>query len=205
MPSMHASSTKIWCLLSCACLLVPAVVGERAAARRLVNQEYGFSLEIPVGAIGCPEVHGFSILLPPSTGSCESPLTQAHVGLFGDFNAAFHTTPPEALKGLCPNGPVQAAKSELRLTFPGRASAVCRRDRADGWVDIYVVAQAGSWPKGFNLDHSVPYIDYTAQLHARASELTGDLKMFRLVLASIRIEGVPDGSPEPRQSAPSPR
>lgn len=170
------------------CLLALATAGASKRPRRLMNTEYRFSVEVPSGAVGCTEgLHGFSILLNPHSGGCESSSPQAHVGVFGDYNTEFRATPLEALRDICPRRAVWADKSGLRLTFPGRASAVCRKDSNNGWVDIYVTAQAGLWGKGFGRNSSAPYIDYTAQLHTRASSLASDLKLLRRVLATVRF------------------
>lgn len=182
-------SAKQWFLVAFVCLLVPGTVGAGKRPRRLVNSEYRFSVEAPAGAVTCWKgAHGFSILLGSGSGGCKSRVPEAHVGVFGDYNAAFEATPLEALRDLCPDGAVWADKSGLRLTFPGRASAVCRKNRADGWVDIYVAAQAGQWGKGFGEDSRLPYINYTAELQTRAWRFGSDLKVFRRILSSVHID-----------------
>jgi hypothetical protein len=181
---------KAVCLAWVACLFVIAGAGSAKLPRRLVNSEYRFSVEVPPGAVGCVKgSHGFSILLSPRAGGCGSQAPQDYVGIYGDYNSAFYATPAEALQALCPHGAAPAAGGGLGLTFPGRPSAACRRDGRDGWVDIFVAAQAGAWPKGFGLHRPVPLIDYTAQLHARATRLASSLAAFRRILNSVRIRG----------------
>lgn len=185
---MFASARNMAYLFVCLFLLAPQAVRAGAPAHHLANSEYRFSVDIPPDAIGCTEgKHGFSILLHPTAGGCESSLPKAYVGVFGDYNSAFRGTPSEVLRDLCPQGAVPAAKSDLQVSFPGRLSAVCRKDASDGWIDVFVATQAGSWPNGFGLHRRIPYIDYTAQLHTRTSTFEKDMKTFRQVLSTVHI------------------
>lgn len=172
-----------------ACLLLLGTAAAGKLPRRLVNREYGLSVGVPPGAVGCVKgLHGFSILLHPRTRGCGSQAPQDYVGLYGDYNSAFYPTPAKSLAGLCPHGAALAAVKGRGLRFPGRPSAECRREERNGWEDIFVAAQAGTQPKGFGLRRSVPLIDYTAQLHVRAQRLARGLAAFRKILRSVRIQ-----------------
>jgi len=161
--------------------------------RRLVNEEYKLSVEVPAGATTCEVTspggghrHGFSILL--SLGRCQTPGPVRYVMLVGDYNATFDATPERYLRMLCPHGrPLALASEPHGLSFPSRPSAVCKCDESKGWVDVFVVAGGGQTPKGFGVPPSVPYIYYKAILHTRVSRLASDLEAFRRILATVRI------------------
>lgn len=156
----------------------------------VVNSEFKFSASVPATMISCEAAsgshpHSFTILLSPGRQGCSSSTPQPYVGLFGDYYIAYDRASAQALNLLCPRSQ-DAVPGELQnLGFPGHASAVCRRDHRNGWVDVLVIAQAGSWPDKGNSD--VPHINYTAQLHTSLARLTGDLDAFKKILATMNI------------------
>lgn len=157
---------------------------------RVANEEFKFSAGTLASTIGCEEAsgshpHGFTILLRPEKRGCSSSTPQPYVGLFGDYNVLYAETPAQALSLLCPRseGP---ESSELRnLSFPGHVSATCQKNEPDGWIEIFVATQAGSWPD--KQTPNIPYINYTAQLHTRPARLAGDLEAFKKILTSVNI------------------
>ncbi len=144
-----------------------------------------------MGAVSCVVAspggghhHGFRILL--SQGGCQTAAPVRYAMLVGDYNASFEPAPQQYLHTLCPRGTTLDAESREGLSFPGRASAACRREDSKGWLDIVVVAGWGSWPKGFGMPPSVPHIYYTAFLHTRLSVRAEDLRTFKQILATVR-------------------
>jgi hypothetical protein len=159
----------------------------------IVNDEYKFSAGIPITMISCEAAsgnhpHGFTILLHPEKQGCSSSTPQPYVGLFGDYNVLYAKTPVQSLRFLCSPSQVLESGELHSLAFPGHASAACRKNEENGWVDVFVVAQAGSWPDETGKSDA-PYINYTAQLHTRAAVLTRDLKIFKRILAAVNISG----------------
>jgi hypothetical protein len=71
------------------------------------------------------------------------------------------------------------------LRIKGRIAAAARVDREDGWTDIFVVTQAGKPDPAF--DPSVPSINYDFSLRTTAGHLDEDLRIFRGVLATVRL------------------
>ena len=75
------------------------------------------------------------------------------------------------------------------LRFSGHRSVQCHQQLADGSIDIYVVAQAGQWPGPHESpEFNTPLINYMASLHSTQGRLSEDLKVFRKVLCSVRID-----------------
>jgi hypothetical protein len=58
-------------------------------------------------------------------------------------------------------------------------------DRSDGWIDIIVVTQAGKPDPDF--DPHVPSVNYDLTLHAKSRYLEEDLRIFRVVLSTVRL------------------
>lgn len=177
-----AAVALLWLLLA-----VEAIAG---ASSRVVNREFKFSASVPIAMVSCEAAtgshpHGFTILLRPGKQGCSSSTPQPYVGLFGDYNVLYAADPAQALSLLCPRSQSAVPRELQNLTFSGRASAVCGRNDRSGWIDVFVVTQAGSWPDKEKPD--VPYINYTAQLHTRATRIAADLEAFKKILASVNI------------------
>jgi hypothetical protein len=136
MQMRRALSIRTMCLLALGCLLALAADATKLP-RILVNPEYGFSVEVPSGAVGCTEgLHGFSILLHPRIGDCGSRAPQDYVGVYGDYNTAFYTKPADVLRALCPHGAVRATSGSdlppstgpgMRMTVPPFRLVLCGR------------------------------------------------------------------------------
>ncbi|MFZ0519725.1 MAG: hypothetical protein WAL95_01800 [Candidatus Acidiferrales bacterium] len=60
-----------------------------------------------------------------------------------------------------------------------------RVNRADGWIDIFVVTQAGKPDPQF--DASVPSVSYDLSLHTTGRHLDEDLRTFREVLSTVKL------------------
>lgn len=173
-------------VLLCVALSGVARVGP---TQKLENEEYGFSVRIPVDAVSCliatgTHPHGFSILLKPDRQGCKSSTQQPYVGVSGDYNTLDDETPEQSLRILCPQQQSSSQNKSLNLSFPRHASASCESFGKDGWVDVFVVAQAGRWPKETS---KTPYIIYTAQLHTSTARLDEDVATFKKILSGIII------------------
>jgi len=164
-----------------------------AAWQQLQNKEYGFSVTIPGRAISCEEASGghpdgFSVLLNPTSQGCRSRVPQPYVGLFGEYNVIYDDSPAKAMSRLCQ--PEQSGLSVAKspgLAFPGHISTACEKHAKSGWIDLFVVAQAGQWPPGGDEKPGTPYINYIAQLHTTPKRLAEDLKTFKKILATAQI------------------
>lgn len=83
---------------------------------------------------------------------------------------------------------------------PGAGRFACRRtaergregEPFDGWIDIFVVTQAGEPDPDF--DASVPSVNYDLSLHTKPNHLDADLRVFRTVLQMIRLSSPPPPS-----------
>jgi hypothetical protein len=178
----RAAAEMLWSLL--------AVEASAGASSKVVNDEFKFSVSVPAAMVSCEAAsgthpHGFTILLRPGKQGCSASTPQPYVGLFGDYNVLYAQAPAQTLNLLCPPSQGTAPGELENLAFPGHASALCRRNDRKGWVDLFVVTQAGSWPDKEPPD--VPFINYTAQLHTRPARLAGDLEASKKILATVNI------------------
>lgn len=169
------------------------VAANAGAPKRLENREFGFSAKVPPGAVSCVvrnpgggHRHGFSILLNPDARGCESSRKQSYIGLYGDYNVLNYKTPVPWLRLLCPHAQRSSeTKDVLRLAFPANESVACEKKEKDGWIDVFIVAQAGKWPDART--SNIPYITYTAQLHTRRARFREDMRTFKRFLAGVKI------------------
>lgn len=176
--------------LVCAAFVVATNAG---APKRLENREFGFSARVPPGAVSCVarnpgggHRHGFSFLLNSASQGCNSSRKQPYVGVYGNYNILNYKTPMPWLRLLCPQAQRSSkTKDVLRLAFPANESVACEKKEKDGWIDVFVVAQAGKWPDART--SNIPYITYTAQLHTRRARFREDMRTFKRFLAEVKI------------------
>lgn len=174
--------------------LLVAVAGVRAeGGRRVTNDEYRFSLRFPEGRTPCTSLswthpHGFYVRLDQK--DCHDPRDGPGISVTADGNVLFKSSLGDVLREVCNRDRLSAASMrKLQLEFPDRPSAACRLNDADGTVRIYVVTQAGEWPRPHEPPElSAPYINYTAFLGTTSRRFDADLKVFRAVLHSIHID-----------------
>lgn len=157
------------------------------------NEEFGITLPVPEGVLLCPNPgsehdHGPVMVLDRSgEKGCNDAEGGRIIEVFASFNAMRATKTLNKLlqsqcidiaKGKCQSAPPQT-------TLKGLLSMAARVNRTDGWIDIFVVTQAGKPDPAF--DASVPSINYVLWLHTRPEYLEKDLGIFRLVLGTIRL------------------
>lgn len=157
------------------------------------NEEFGITLPVPEGVLLCAHRdeehdHGPVMVLDRSEAKgCNDKEGGRIIGVFASFNAAQATkTLRKLLQADCSDiskGKCNSAPSHM--TLKGLPSMAARVNRADGWIDIFVVAQAGKPDPAF--DASVPSVNYELWLHTRPAQLEKDLRIFRSVLATIRL------------------
>jgi hypothetical protein len=166
-------------------------------SRDLRNQEYRFSVTFPRDVQVCPatsggQPHGFFARLTNEEIKCDDTRAETNISVISMYaysNTTFERSPEDEIEGLCRAGTREDGDSIEGLNFPGRRSAQCRVQGADGSIDIYVVTQAGRWPVAQDSqDLTAPYINYTASLHTTENRFPEDLARFRDVLGSVRIE-----------------
>ena len=158
------------------------------------NSEYGITLPVPDGTLYCPpsknvHSHGPVLLLGSRDLKNCSPLDEnsRYIGVFASGNAVIRT---KTLSGFlkywaCNNdqNPCIAAPKDLNIR--GMPSMAARVNRSNGWIDISVVTQAGKPDPAF--DATVPSINYYLGLHTNPEHLEEDLRIFRVVLQTIKI------------------
>ncbi len=164
------------------------------------NPEFGIVLPAPAGALLCTTPqdehdHGpYMLLATADSKGCHDIEHHRSVDVFASYNVSDETKKlHEFLRWECAHvakGPCRPAPGGLRV--PGLPSAAARVNRSDGWIDIIVVTQAGTPDPEF--DPSVPFINYDLGLHTRPNYLGADLRVFRIVLQTIRLSPPPPAS-----------
>jgi hypothetical protein len=76
------------------------------------------------------------------------------------------------------------AEGEWANAIGGLRTAICRRQKADGRVDLVLVAQAGKWPDDAS---DVPYINYTVNFTTTQARQSADTDVLKQFLRSITI------------------
>jgi len=158
------------------------------------NEEFGITLSVSKGLLLCPTPndehdHGPVLLLGnTNTKDCSDDLAiHRSIDVFASFNKIEDTkTLARFLKSQCTGvfkGNCLPAPPHLGIE--GTRSAAGRVNDIDGWIDVVVVTQAGKPDPLF--DSSVPSINYDLHLHTNREHLENDLRVFRSVLATIRL------------------
>ncbi len=157
------------------------------------NEEFGVTLRVPEGVFLCPTPddehdHGPVLLLGTADSNhCQHANDRRNVDIFASFNAIEASkTLDKFLKRQCTGvfkGECLPAPPHLGIR--GLRCASARVNHANGWIDIFVVTQAGKPDPLF--DRSVPLINYNLSLHTKADHLEEDLRVFRRVLETVRL------------------
>lgn len=177
--------------------------GAIAGQRVYRNDEYGMTVPIPKSAQLCsfPEDehdHGPLLILgSDDRTACYDQPHNRYIVVFAGYNAADDTKRlGDFLRWECAEiggGHCHAAPEGLRIAHMKTRSG--RVNRSDGWIDIFVVTQAGKPDPNF--DASVPSINYDLRLHTTPRHLGEDLRTFRAVLNTVRLS--PPAWNEPAQ------
>lgn len=157
------------------------------------NGEFGVTIPIPTNALLCSfphdeHDHGPLMLLGGADpNACNDQEHNRYIVIFASYNAVDTTKRlGDYLRSECTGigrGPCRLAPRDLQIA--GMRSKAGRVNRADGWIDIFVVTQAGKPDPQF--DPSVPSVNYDLSLHTTERHLDEDLRTFREVLATVRL------------------
>ncbi|MFZ0883125.1 MAG: hypothetical protein WAN14_06975 [Candidatus Acidiferrales bacterium] len=175
-------------------LITLLVWGGAAAGPQVYrNEEFGIRLPIPKAVLYCvpPEDehdHGPVFLLQGTKSqACDELSYKRYIAIFAGYNAVDTTKRlGDYLTSECTGigrGPCRPAPRDLQIA--GMRSKAGRVNRADGWIDIFVVTQAGKPDPQF--DASVPSVNYDLSLHTTRRHLDEDLRTFREMLATVRL------------------
>jgi hypothetical protein len=156
------------------------------------NDEFGIMLPVPERTLLCAfppqHDHGPVLMLGAANNqACFDLQRNRAIVIFASYNASDETKKLlDFLSWEC----TEIAKHPCglppeRLRIKERVSAAARVDRGDGWTDIFVVTQAGRPDPAF--DPSVPSINYDLSLRTTVGHLDEDLRVFRTVLATVRL------------------
>jgi len=157
------------------------------------SEEFRFAVAVPSNMVSCKEasgdhVHGVSLLLDSTSEKCNSSKLQPYIGFFGDYNVLESDSPKDAIRLLCKTGRIRSSMVRgAALAFPGHRSAVCVRNNEGGWVSVFVVAQAGTWPDDTGQRSNTAYINYTAELRTTQARFNVDLRVFKHVLSNVEV------------------
>ncbi len=163
-----------------------------ANPRTYHNEEFGITLPVPEHTLLCAfppqHDHGPVFMLGGANNqACFGLERNRAIVIYASYNASDTTKKLlDFLSWECngiAKGPCGLPPEGLRVK--GRTAAAARVDGADGWLNIFVVTQAGKPDPAF--DPSVPSINYDLSLHTTAEHLDEDLRIFRAILATIRL------------------
>jgi hypothetical protein len=159
------------------------------SVRAFTNDEYGLEATIPAGLPECVaqiqgHVHGVGTVLVGR--DCDNPERHSAFHVWADYNTAEFPNALDVLRGKeCSGTRLRWADDEWRGAIGGLKTAICRIDRPDGQVEFRLAAQAGKWPKGFDL--AVPHLNYSVNFVSTAPRLDGDLRVLKRFVRSIRV------------------
>jgi hypothetical protein len=171
------------------------------------NEEFGIALRYPEGVEPCPAPenehdHGPLMILDPAfKRRCTFDGGDRVISIFAEYNTLQDA---KTLRAFLNRECQSETKKDQRLappanlTIPGLRTAAARVNHADGWIDVIVVTQAGKPSPDF--DSSVPSYNYDLRLHTLPKYLKQDLRVFRAVLHTIKLD--PDNPPSPDSTLP---
>jgi len=179
-----------------ACIVVISVAllsGAADKAQIYRNVEFGITLRVPHGVKLCTSPsrehdHGPVMVLDPSQAkACNDAEGGRIVEVFASFNAVEATkTLDKFLQSECADtgkGGCGPAPADLRVGE--MQSAAGSVSAPNGWIDIFVVTQAGKPDPAF--DASVPSVNYVLRLHTDQEHREADLHTFCTVLRTIQL------------------
>jgi hypothetical protein len=164
------------------------------------DPQYGFSVEIPPGAPVCrgpigASAAGIVIFLDAGVDGCDATGARPFVAVFGRYNTNHLPSPEAELRRACALVAGQRLPPPDGLLIDGLDSAACRVNRADNWIEILVIAQAGDRPAMVTpepsqtptVQEATAFVNYTAVLHTNARRFDPDLTGFRRILSGVMI------------------
>lgn len=136
----------------------------------------------------------FFLLGTPDATSCRDDIERSR---YIDVFVSYQTDDTKRLRDFLRSECVGVARAPCGpapdgLHVAGLRSEAARVNRSDGWIDIFVVTQAGEPDPDF--DASVPSVNYDLSLHTKPNHLDADLRVFRTVLQMIRLSSPPPPS-----------
>jgi|ERR1035438_8070263 hypothetical protein len=154
------------------------------------NNEFGVRVPVPKEGFLCANPrdehdHGFAILLEGGRSEdCGSGGHHRSVSLFVFYNVLDDTKHLAGLLNMgceisegCESGPAG-------LEIPGLATATGRVKGPDGWIELVLVTQAAE-PSGY--EPNEPSVNYIFSLYTRPEHLDEDLKVFRIILQTVKL------------------
>ena len=127
------------------------------------------------------------VLDPSHAKACNDAEGGRIVEVFASFNAVEATkTLDKFLQSECADtGKGGCGPAPANLRVGEMQSAAGSVNDPNGWIDIFVVTQAGKPDPAF--DASVPSVNYVFRLHTNQEHREADLRTFRAVLRTIQL------------------
>ncbi len=161
-----------------------------APSRHYSNLDYEFSVEIPVGLLGCVTKetnNGVDILLDRHLSCDDDYRNRRFVDVSANYNTAGEaSTPSELAKVYCRD---DEAREIFRLKgwrLGGRSASGCRVYFNSGIIIIKLMTLRKTDPRNPEV-----WITVNAQLTTSSSRYAQDMRLFRKIVRTIRI--APDG------------
>lgn len=172
------------------------------AATSYTNVEYGFQVDLSDGGSVCGAESyqhdvGILIYLDHQPGLCADRLIRPFIAVSANYNAVFAETALAALPGPCNGVTGKAVSAPVDLRIARRPSALCVRDGDDGWIDLLILTQAGSWPGAHTSpEDATALVDYNVWLHTTPQQLAHDMSQLRAVMQRIHFRLPYHGPPK---------
>lgn len=177
-----------WRALVGGCLGMTAACAVHAdpRARRYVNSEYGFSVQVPPDRPTCraePGTHdtGIIIFLDHGRSDCINQNQRSFIAVNGTYNATFAPNSLEALSILCGGSKPQPTDPDMFGSLKMQWPAMCRIEK-DGFVE-YILVHQNRTPTA----NTTPSVNYTIIVHMPTSSVSTDLKDAKPILKSVHL------------------
>ena len=167
------------------------------------NEEFGITVPVPKSALLCvyPDQHDHGpvfILGTTDAKSCRDDIERSrYIDVFASYQTEDTKRLRDFLRSECvgvAGAPCGPAPDGLHVA--GLRSEAARVNRSDGWIYVIVATRSGKPDPAF--DPTIPSVNYDLSLHTTPDHLEDDLRVFRIVLRTIRL------SPPPPVSAGRP-
>ena len=174
-------------LLLLSAVLLTITIGPSLASTAYRNETFAFRLDIPDGLTVCRDApsavdHGPVLLLSRGASCADIERAEGRILVTGTDNAAHEVrTARDLMIMLCGR---EKSRGDIPpdLTIPGKRTASCRLDMADGRTMIRLFAQTRRGPEVGQ------WLNYSVSLFTTRPRLEHDLKVLREVLASLKID-----------------
>ncbi len=179
--AVAAAAAACWCSIAWS-----TAAYTPALSRHYSNEDYQFSVEIPIGLPGCisdVSNNGVDILLDRRSTCYNNYSKRPFVDVSANYNAAGEAdTPAGLVKIYCRARKAQKTSILRGWTLGGRAASGCLQHLGQGRIFLDLITLRKTDP-----DNPEVWITISAQLTTTESRFRNDMRQFREIVRTIRI------------------